>query len=694
MSFGFRLTKLEVAAFRGVRDKVSIPLDRPLNIICGPNGSGKSTLTTAIEWALFPTEVTKLKETGIDERRAWEVRHLHGKQYPEVAVTLVQEGAEFTLRQYGVKGTIKRPALISCTYSDFKHLTYVHQETIRDFLVGQPALRQEAFGRLLGAGWAQDLAKALDKAWRELKCDEADRRVDGLGKLLDAKMAEVGRLVNEEEDKARREGLSEPWPEAGRGIAATVKKLVDELCTKASVPSPAVPDAEPFGAFPARLSEMLGPLRRVGPAQRHGELAGRRARVEAARSSWLEADLACGRRAAELEEFTGSAGSKEHIEQRLDEVARRRESLQQQLSALSRRRAVIREAIGFLKEAPEARQCPVCERDVPATLAQDLERRILMTASEAEKTLQEKLNGASGELRVLRSNLEQLDRLSQVVDRTRELLALERQKLENVLGEEIRPDEDPRAIAGIEIERLTAELDALQKAVDQWLREIARIEAEGKRMELVSRILGLQRRMNQLAEVRDTPEWQRMVEQHQALSRRERNLKLGSDTTRELATDLARRNLDRVREPICDTYSRLVQRADFAKVLIDPKKKYEVELESGGAVISPTAVLNLTDLNALAIGVIAGMATAFRDATGLDFLILDDPSQGMDAGVAERLGEVLGELSAKIQIVVATPDADLLTALERSPRRKNVIRLEPRQAASSRPCVRIASVSR
>ena len=40
----------------------------------------------------------------------------------------------------------------------------------------------------------------------------------------------------------------------------------------------------------------------------------------------------------------------------------------------------------------------------------------------------------------------------------------------------------------------------------------------------------------------------------------------------------------------------------------------------------------------LAIAVIAGMAVTFRESTDLDFLVLDDPSQGMDAAVAGRLG--------------------------------------------------------
>ncbi len=77
MTERFRLKQLEVAAFRGAREKVAIPLDKPLNIIFGPNGSGKSTLTTAVEWALFPREADLQGEHNINERRDWQIGHVH-----------------------------------------------------------------------------------------------------------------------------------------------------------------------------------------------------------------------------------------------------------------------------------------------------------------------------------------------------------------------------------------------------------------------------------------------------------------------------------------------------------------------------------------------------------------------------------------------------------------------------------------
>src|SRR6266852_1230343 len=85
----YRLKHLEIAAFRGVRDPLKIPLDKPLTVIYGPNGSGKSTITAAIEWALFPKEATKLGEHAIRERGTdWDIRHIHTDEEAYVRLTL------------------------------------------------------------------------------------------------------------------------------------------------------------------------------------------------------------------------------------------------------------------------------------------------------------------------------------------------------------------------------------------------------------------------------------------------------------------------------------------------------------------------------------------------------------------------------------------------------------------------------
>src|SRR5260370_315780 len=218
----YRLKEIEIEAFRGVRDPLKIPLDSPLVVIFAPNGAGKSTLTAAIEWALFPKEAVRLGAHEIRERTNWEIRHIHGDAEPCVRLTLTDGSKDLVIEQGGAKTKKKRSqqsderASFNGTYADFKGLAYVHQESIRDFLIGQPKAREETFQRLLGAGWVQNLAEGVDDAARQLGCDQADTRVEAMNTRLDARMQEAARVLKGEEEAAWQVGLKKPWADEGQ----------------------------------------------------------------------------------------------------------------------------------------------------------------------------------------------------------------------------------------------------------------------------------------------------------------------------------------------------------------------------------------------------------------------------------------------------------------------------------------------
>lgn len=690
MTMRLRLKRLELTSFRGAREKLRVSLDKPLTVIHGPNGSGKSTLLTAIEWALYPQDSVRLGENQIDERRNWEVRHVHADGYPEVVLTLDGEGSEFTVRQYGRRGTKRSQFATATTYADFRHLVFVHQETIRDFLVGPPGPRQEALARLLGAGWAQDLSKGLGRARKELRCDDADRRVAELEGRLAAKMSEVDRLLAEQKRRATEQGLREPWPRSAESVAAAVGKSVEELCTAAGIDVPELPKPSPARDYVPALTPVLDRLRQAGPAHRQAEIAGRKSRLDAAFSSYQ----AAVERANEQERLLEAAGQGDDLVSAIAELTSRRDELKQRMAALDRKRAVIREAVSYFREQPDAAECPVCSQGVPAGLVHELEQRLLNATSEEETRLGDEIDRVNAALRDHQNKVERMKGLAAGVERARSLLGEESNRLEALLGRTVGADEDPGAFARLEMETLDREMTALQQNVDRWLARLTGIAQEARKMEVLAAIATLEARNRKLAAVRETPEWRDMIALQGALARREQQFRLGEERVRQLAAQLAAANLERVRHPISSVYSHLSARSDFDRVTIDPDSKYEVGVEGAGRHFTPTAVLNLTDLNSLAIAVVAGMASHCREATELDFLILDDPSQGMDETVAARLADVLSKLAESVQLVVATPDPVLVRQLERSPRRKSIIRLKPRDEMTDTPSVSVASVER
>jgi exonuclease SbcC len=232
--------------------------------------------------------------------------------------------------------------------------------------------------------------------------------------------------------------------------------------------------------------------------------------------------------------------------------------------------------------------------------------------------------------------------------------------------------------------------------VRQYQERISQIEDEARKVDKIGQILLLQNRINHLDTIRETSEWRTLCEAQQDLSRREQLWKIMEEAMRTIAAEVARRNLIHAREPITQIFHKLTQRNDFPVVDIVPDKNFAIRVSSLAieepAYQAATAILNLTDLNALAIAVVGGMAISFPNVHDFGFLILDDPSQDMDPQVAARLGEVISDISEKIQVIVATPDPDLLEALKKSPRLKNVIRLKPRSTQEVEPRVQIESI--
>lgn len=651
----FRLVRLEAAHWRGIGDAVAIPLDQPLNIIYGPNGAGKSSLLTAIEWALFPREAQRITDHHIAERRGWETRHVHSREQPSVELELVSGGRKSSVLRAG--RTPSTTPAVQASYADFKGLAFLHQETLRDFLVGTPAARQSAFQRLLGAGWAQDAAKAFESASRALDVDTVDRTVDAMERQLHTRLLEARRQLGALEFDAAAVGLAPPWEE-------TVKRLTEEVETlkQSTTPAPSTSAAE------------------------------RRQKIESRRAAWLVArdHHQHARQAAD------AAGTVDETEARLKELTAEQQQLRAALQSLNRLAALLRDALAQVKLQPASEVCPVCTQPASATeLADALESRLGLTVSAEESSLRVQLDRVQSAISAADARRAEIARLHANAARATAELERSTRELTTLLGRELAAAEDPAAIAAREVARLEAEMARDEQALRAAQARLAELERAGSRLSLARRVAEQLRRVSKLEGLREQPEWHRMLEAQRKLAVRELMLQHAGAAVRAKATALASANLERARKPIGYIYTQLTRRQDFPAVVVDPEDKFEVSLATANdAQVSATAVLNLTDLNCLAIAVMAGMAVAFPEAHDLEFLILDDPAQGMDPQVSARLAPILGHLAKRLQVIVATPDAALVEALRKQPVYKNIITLEPRDGKSTAPQLRVRGVER
>jgi DNA repair exonuclease SbcCD ATPase subunit len=651
-----------------------------------------------VEYAFYPREATLQKEHGIDERRSWEVKNAFSSTKPSVTLTLTKGDRDFTVHS-AAEGLKKGGHLsansgehVACSYGDFNSLVFVHQETVREFLVGPPAAREKAFQRLLGVGWAQELVNIFTKPFKQLNCDQADQRVQAINDAVNARMSEARRQLQEAEAVARSNGLVEPWQQSAPDQIGKARMLVELLCRDLGISVLAMPDSEPMDDYSARLSPVLRKLRRCGPAQKHSEFASRKAQIESARARYGATRLAQASAQVAYDSAVRQTGTEEQIAKRTAEVKEAESRHLHARAQLNQQLAVIREALEYFKSLPEVDICPVCGSVVSGSISDELERHLVNVSTDKDQKLNRELDAMRKSLRELDQATITLANLQRELARATPLVLEAKTGIESVLGRQLRPDEDPGAVADAEIRTLETEIGTVSAAVQQQQQRVDEIEVVADLIDQVGRVLELGRRVEDLGDIRNAPEWAAMVKAQQSLAKSEQMFKHAEVEMKSMARRRAQDNLNRAMEPIASIYRSLTQRGDFPEVNVDPAGGFVIQVDGPHGIFPATAVLNLTDLNSLAIAVVAGMAITFSDTHDLSFLILDDPSQCMDATVSRRLGVVISELSEKIQVLVATADPNLLEVLEQSPRQKNIIRLKPRACNSSQPRVEIDSI--
>jgi DNA repair exonuclease SbcCD ATPase subunit len=563
----------------------------------------------------------------------------------------------------------------------------MHQETIRDFLIGRATPREETFQRLLGAGWLQDLVGGLEDAIKKLRSDEVDQCVGTANTQLDARMQEARRLLEEKENAARRDGLKEPWEDAAAKALTGITEALGALCGQLGIQSPELPDSEPLSTFSERLRPVLQNIRGQGPARVSSDLSTRKTKLELARGSYDTANSAVKTKGDALQATDPQLRTREQVRKEIDSLKQQSGDLEGQLGHLSREHSVMQAALAYFSGSVDVSVCPACLRDgVPEDVVALLTQRLEAQSTAQEKALKEELDDVEKRLR----RLNPFDKQLEVVEGQ---LSDERRKVELELGRQLGEDESPLQVIDAQLEVLNKKIDGLSRGVQDLQNAVTEIENTAKRVSDAGELISAQRRVESLGEIRQTSEWQEMIKAQQALARREQGCKLCCGAIKQVAAKLAQHNLDRARQPITRIYRELTRRADFPDIAIDPEKKYAIEVSGGSGPHRITAILNQTDLDALAFAVVGGMATTFPEVHDLDFVIFDDPSQGMDPDVTCRLADVISTLAETIQIVVATPSLILFEKLKKSTRAKRLVELEPRDSQAPAPYMRVRSIS-
>lgn len=186
MAGKLRVQSISIEGFRGVNKKTLMNFDKKSAILFGPNGVGKTSILQALEWCFFGGLISAIvgppefkKEDAIvnsfhPQKRATVEVVLEDEENQRIKVTRERkrgrsstsgktileveiEGAQHS----GEEAQIELNKWLRTTPTEFYASIHLHQEAIRDLLVGDPLVRSEMIDKLLGLHFVRELIEYI-----------------------------------------------------------------------------------------------------------------------------------------------------------------------------------------------------------------------------------------------------------------------------------------------------------------------------------------------------------------------------------------------------------------------------------------------------------------------------------------------------------------------------------------------------
>jgi len=689
-----RLERILLQGFRGISDRVEIPLDSDAIVVVGDNGRGKTTLFDGILWVL--TGAVPRVEGG--DKALLSLYSKSGEMRVELALVDELAGKVTVSRRYDGHSTTLQVAVDGETLNDdiaearlarllstdaegrdqakllmsaMTRSVYLQQDLVKEFVVASDRReRFQAIADLLGNGRVADLQAALERAkqnWAgattRLRRDfqpEVDR-YNALRRDLESVV--VGNQYTESEMLARWLQLLESSRAAGLKIAQ------GDMPTRAEIES-LLGQTQVLRQTTAQRSQQLTEANEL--REKYEETSSRARQDEGLTVTQLtEAQL-------------GLQRATEHVRVAQSAVDSARTKVESAENENERMRIFAGLALELLAD-----HCPVCAQtyDRQATEA----RLSALTASQPSfvdtlESAQTALASARAEEQLAANVLE----IALAADKARRDLEREtreaRSELERALVGLGMQGFDPD-LTGMQLEQLTQETRTRLVALGNVLEA-------AEAMSLHFSTLNASRRRSQAeSEIRAV---ETLVQQNQSIfDRRDAAYEIASDMIpglRSAADSLVAGQILTLEPVLQQIYSSIDPHPSFKLVsLVQQRKGRNAELstlisdpDSRVQSESPKDVLSSSQSNALAVALFLSLnLTAAR--LPLDAVILDDPMQSMDPVHLLGLVDVLRRVLPSRQLLVSTHDKNLGSLLAR--------KLRPAGQISSTIVIRIGAWS-
>ncbi|MHA1605663.1 MAG: AAA family ATPase, partial [Candidatus Freyarchaeota archaeon] len=252
----FRLTTITIEGFRGINKELKLNLNGLPTVIYGPNGVGKTSILQAIEWGLYG-RIPHMTGAEFDLEDAI-VNQFHPSETAKAE--LILESRENKLKiirtrkksrwsrkksklEIEVNGEIlkgkeaqaKIQELLNLTEDEFYASKYLHQEALKEFIIGDLKTRSAMMDRLLGTYSLRELIDSLPITRITRKSKELQEQIQTLQSTELKNLPAARAKLEEIKQKLLQKGITEsdldirPLPSLFNEIAQKVESLAEKI---------------------------------------------------------------------------------------------------------------------------------------------------------------------------------------------------------------------------------------------------------------------------------------------------------------------------------------------------------------------------------------------------------------------------------------------------------------------------------
>jgi DNA repair protein SbcC/Rad50 len=684
---------LTVEGFRGVNKPVRLEFGPKATVLSAFNGRGKSTLLGAIEWGLFGElkfqppenrtrdELVSLFHPGgkasvqlVLSSNSEEVRIRRTKSVGKMGSSVEVSGGSRSLEAEEAQAYLFR--LTGLDFRDFYRAAFLHQDSIRGLLTEEQKDRDEALDRLLGVETIRNILTAIPlkpvvNAIEEI--EDSERRI--MDRLSGAGgMAETTRKRALEEAVESGYAEEDLTLETGQRESKLLQNDLGEACSKFGGEKQDPLQVE----TPEDIERVARRIKSVTKDIRYS--AGKETPLDSAVSQLgvlkkLRGELESANEALrvakeELQNHVASVGTTEEWRTRESEAEENAATAEAALHILDAHGRVVEDALAYFEAVPKAKECPVCGDAKEASKLVARLKSVVQKDQAAEiRRLNKLKENAAESLSELKDLRKARDKLEKALESTGKELESEVSRAWRALG--AKPGRGgPLAVIDAQEKEINGRLEGLRNLNKEREEALQKLDEGADRVRALMRFLKAEADATRVREKAEESEGGG-AKAFEEDKRRLEALKIDLDSIIQalngLATGRAQTALANCGPDIARIYGQLCNHPYFDGLKIEVGQKAVSGVQRNtyrliafstkdGEKTSASSRLSTAQMNCVALSVYLSLAQVLSHNLG--FVMLDDPSQNLDADHKSALASVLRDLLPSSQLVVGTHDAE------------------------------------